>query len=233
MEEPRTGIFIDKTSGKEFRKIKYFDHDVIQDIETGWINAGKFVRDVGRMNGINKKLSDFKATDDYKLCLEIQSRKQKDASDDIFITYNEGYGNDVKGSYTSFQTFQLIALWVDKRHKLDILDLIRTNETIQESYPINKPVEVLVPSNSNLINSNGHQFIQTTWNGISVIRDTETGYYYANKMARDNGKQIKNLIVTKDYEEEKQAISEVARIPATSLSYEIYKVHMFIQICFH
>ena len=46
-------------------------------------------------------------------------------------------------------------------------------------------------------------------------------------------KQIKNLIVTKDYEEEKQAISEVARVPATSLSYEIYNVHMFIQICFH
>lgn len=39
-------IFTDKKSGRQFRLFKYFDHEVIQDVETGWINAGTFVRNV-------------------------------------------------------------------------------------------------------------------------------------------------------------------------------------------
>lgn len=35
--------FIDPASGRTFRKFKYFDFEVIQDVETGWVNAGKFI----------------------------------------------------------------------------------------------------------------------------------------------------------------------------------------------
>lgn len=37
-------IIVDKKSGKQFCIFRYFGHKVIQDVETGWINAGKFVK---------------------------------------------------------------------------------------------------------------------------------------------------------------------------------------------
>ena len=37
-------IITDPTSGKQFKRYRYFDHIVIQDTETGLINAGKFIR---------------------------------------------------------------------------------------------------------------------------------------------------------------------------------------------
>ena len=131
MEEPRTGIFIDQKSGKEFRKIKYFDHTVIQDMETGWINAGKFVQDVGRTNGKTIWLSHFKATEDYNLSVEYMHKLcpteiRGTLDDEISYKLGYGYGNDVKGSYTIFRIFQLIALWVDKKHKFEILELLET-----------------------------------------------------------------------------------------------------------
>ena len=47
--EPRSAEFTDPTSGRQFRYYKYFDHTVIQDVETGRINAGKFVKDIAKL----------------------------------------------------------------------------------------------------------------------------------------------------------------------------------------
>lgn len=66
-------IFTDKKSGKQFRLFKYFDHEVIQDVETGWINAGRFVRDVGGSLGKDMDLYDFKTNEDYQLCIEYMN----------------------------------------------------------------------------------------------------------------------------------------------------------------
>ena len=80
-----------------------------------------------------------------------------------------------------------------------------------------------------VITSNGHQFKQTTWNGISVIQDMETGYYYANKIARDNKKRFENVLANKGFNELKQVISEVTGIPVTSLTIEINNVKSDLQ----
>ncbi len=117
-------VFTDPTSGKQFKRYRYFDHIVIQDIETGLINAGKFVMDIARAQGISKELKDFKATSDYQICLEIQARKG--LTNDGFIIYNKGYGNDVKGTYTTFDQFQLVALWADKTLKLKMIEISST-----------------------------------------------------------------------------------------------------------
>ena len=86
----------------------------------------------------------FKTTDDYKICLEIQTKNRSNGnplehSEDGFITYHEGYGNDVRGTYVPFRCFQLVALWADKRHKLEVLELLesinnKANETHISAY---------------------------------------------------------------------------------------------------
>ena len=66
----RSDTFIDPTSKREFRRFNYFDHDVIQDVETGRINAGKFVLDISRANGKEININQFRLISDYKLALE-------------------------------------------------------------------------------------------------------------------------------------------------------------------
>ena len=141
---------MDTTSGKTFRRYKYFDREVIQDVETGWINAGKFVMDLWRTGITKKQLYDFKGTEDYKIALElgksiisqdsgltsfpgspedqefVDLEYDKSIEEKVFLTYNEGYGNEVRGTYVLFEVFQLIALWADKKHKLEVLKLLRT-----------------------------------------------------------------------------------------------------------
>ena len=148
--EHTDNTFIDPTSGKTFRRYKYFDREVIQDVEIGWINAGKFVMDLWKAKIAKKRFAEFKSTHDYEIALELgksiisqESRPMgnpigledqefsdleydKPIEEKIFLTYNEGYGNEVHGTYVPFEVFQLIALWADKKHKLEVLKLLRT-----------------------------------------------------------------------------------------------------------
>lgn len=134
--------FIDKKSRRLFRRYQYFGHTVIQDVETGRINAGKFVRKVSKLEGKgrSKQLSDFrKATKDYAQALDfcdIQLRTEMNGRDFsavptrseietyMLLNFNEGFGKKVQGTYVPFPVFQLIALWADKRHKLEVLVLL-------------------------------------------------------------------------------------------------------------
>ena len=138
-------VILDKKSGRQFRLFKYFDHEVIQDVETGWINAGQFVLNLHR-SGITKQyFANFKSTEDYKVALELGERlisnendtignpivslNLKDIEKFIFRNFKKGYGKRVQGTYTPFKIFQLIALWADKKHKLAILDLLEQINT--------------------------------------------------------------------------------------------------------
>jgi len=137
-------VFTDRTSGHVFRRYKYFDFEVIQDIETGFINAGKFVRDIARLAGKRREINDFRKTNDFSIAIEITRgiiKKTEPPENPVGLTnteieaymmrhYNEGYGDSVKGMYVPFRVFQLVALWADKRHKLAILELI---ENINEN----------------------------------------------------------------------------------------------------
>lgn len=142
---------------KRFRLYNYFGYQVYQDIETGWLNAGQFVKAVAEIEGKDVKLKDFKATDDWKLALEFgrrtileQYRKSDTAassenSNENLETSQGGisplasnseietqilsiYGNEytkAKGSYVPYRVFQLVALWADKRHKLEVLEFLQ------------------------------------------------------------------------------------------------------------
>lgn len=140
--------FTDRTSGHVFRRYKYFDFEVIQDIETGFINAGKFVRDIARAQGTAraKQLSDFRrSVHDYEAAIEAtESLMREEMSGSMYPAtptkaeieaymlreFGPEFGNDVRGTYVPFRVFQLVALWADKRHKLAILELI---ENINEN----------------------------------------------------------------------------------------------------
>lgn len=41
----------------------------------------------------------------------------------VFI---KGFGREVHGTYVPFPVFQIIALWADKRHKMEVLKPLRT-----------------------------------------------------------------------------------------------------------
>lgn len=128
-------IIVDKKSGKQFRIFRYFDHEVIQDIETGWINAGKFVQDVSKSREKLMWLKDFKRTEDFLLSIEFMKTLGPGEipgtlNDEISYKLSSGYGNKVKGSYTVFRVFQIIALWADKKHKIAILELLEQINTV-------------------------------------------------------------------------------------------------------
>lgn len=128
--------FVDKTSGRLFRRYQYFGYTVIQDIETGFINAGKFVRDVSERElgeKRRKQFSHFKSTEDYEAALDYCASElmKNDTGTELSTEeieaymlriYHEGYGNDVRGTYVPFRVFQLVALWADKKHKLALLN---------------------------------------------------------------------------------------------------------------
>lgn len=160
-----TNVFTDKKSGKQFRRFKYFDIEVIQDIETGWINAGKFIKEIGGLTKKDIKMKDFKRTEDFQFCLEyMQTNGGGDIpptlKDEVSYKLSSGYGNDVKGSYTMFRVFQLIALWADKKHKIAILELleqinIQANLMNVSAYEVmNKENERLKSENEILRKSN-------------------------------------------------------------------------------
>lgn len=134
--------FADKTSGRLFRRYQYFDFDVIQDIETGFINAGSFVMEIGRLERKKKDIDMFRRTNDWNLAIELGKQmisrfpgypgdpNKVEIESFILRVYQEGFGNDVKGSYVPYRVFQLVALWADKKHKLAILELL---ENINEN----------------------------------------------------------------------------------------------------
>ena len=130
----RGDVFLDKKSGRQFRLFKYFDHEVIQDVETGWINAGKFVRDVSRLLDKVMDLYDFKRTEDFQVCVEYMNQLNirdipEVLNDESSYKLNKGIGKRFHGSYVPFRVFQIIALWADKKHKLAILDLLEQINT--------------------------------------------------------------------------------------------------------
>ena len=152
-------VFTDRTSGHVFRRYKYFDFEVIQDIETGFINAGKFVRDIARLAGKRREINDFRKTNDFSIAIEITRgiiKKTEPPENPVGLTnteieaymmrhYNEGYGDAVKGMYVPFRVFQLVALWADKRHKLAILELIENineNANAKQTSPYNEIKEL-------------------------------------------------------------------------------------------
>lgn len=151
--------FTDRTSGHVFRRYKYFDFEVIQDIETGFINAGKFVRDIARLAGKRREINDFRKTNDFSIAIEITRgiiKKTEPPENPVGLTnteieaymmrhYNEGYGDSVKGMYVPFRVFQLVALWADKRHKLAILELIENineNANVKQMSPYDEIKEL-------------------------------------------------------------------------------------------
>ena len=137
--------------GREFRRFKYFDFEVIQDVDTGYINAGGFVLDVARINKIKKDIDKFKHTDNYreaieygiKMIREEPPRKSGGSSTNVFpipidgkeITeelvekvifhvLNNDCKEEEKGTYVPFKVFQLVALWADSKHKMAVINLL-------------------------------------------------------------------------------------------------------------
>ena len=114
----------------------------------------KFGR-ISRANG--KEIEAFKHIDDYEVAIEITRdislqenlEASTDANSDVFIIYNEGFGDNVKGSYAIFEVFQLVALWVDKKHKSEVLKLLKAinevaNAIDRSAYEVmNKTIEDL------------------------------------------------------------------------------------------
>lgn len=74
-----------RSLGRQFRRFKYFDIEVIQDVETGWINAGKFIKEIGGLTKKDIKIKDFKRTEDFQFCLEYM-RTIQDSSRDVLTS---------------------------------------------------------------------------------------------------------------------------------------------------
>lgn len=198
-------LIYDKTSKKLFYKYRYFDHIVIQDTENGLINAGKFIIDVATSQGKKTDIMDFKRTDDYQLCMEIQAKNKSpgnhgDQNNDGFIVYHEGYGNDVRGTYMPFKQFQLVALWVDKKHKLAVLDLLETinnkaNALNTSAYDELKRLNDEMKQEIELMKSQIHD-LTTPKNKLipSYLYAKQYGNYFQLKYKQTNPENIKSNI---------------------------------------
>lgn len=132
-----SNIFTDPTSGRQFRYYRYFDHTVVQDVETGWIAVGKFVKAVAEINGKQINIHHFRESPFYEQVIEIFKNVQREdflppqnsKVSDFFVEYKTGFGENVRSAYAPFKIFQIVALWIDKKHLLEVLDLLeRINE---------------------------------------------------------------------------------------------------------
>lgn len=64
--------FLDKCSGKMFRYFKYFDHLVIQEVETKMVNVGQFIGDTTEPGKKRRDINNFKkATKEYERVLTL------------------------------------------------------------------------------------------------------------------------------------------------------------------
>lgn len=59
----------------------------------------------------------------------------------------------------------------------------------------------------NVIVSNGRSFRRTTWNGISVVQEVESGYYSANNVCRENRKHFEKISSKKYWQDYIEALS--------------------------
>ena len=73
------------------------------------------------------------------------------------------------------------------------------------------------------LTSNNHEFIQTDYNGIRVIIDSETGYYNASKICTDNQKRFKDITRTDYWQEYCENVSG-EKLPLEELSYKLADV---------
>lgn len=127
-----------------FRRYRYFDFNVIQDVETGFINAGSFIRDI---SNDQKHIAHFKRVSDYKVAIEITEDIMRNEANRegvrnhtpftaseieayMLREFGSEFSNATRGTYVPFRVFQLIALWIDKKHKFAILKLL---ENINEN----------------------------------------------------------------------------------------------------
>lgn len=207
------GIFTDKKSGKQFRTFKYFDHEVIQDVETGWINAGKFVQDVSKSREKLMWLKDFKRTGDFLLSIEFMKTLGPGEipgtlDDEISYKLSGGYGNDVKGSYVPFKIFQLIALWADKKHKLAVLDLLEQINTYanlinHSAYDvIHNMNNQLQEENARLKQENSHledQLLEQTLNEEFLSYDNHKLQVQVHDLTTPKNKLIPTYLYAKKY----------------------------------
>ena len=146
--------FIDPASGRSFRKFKYFDFEVIQDVETGWVNAGQFISKLEEGKEHPRDISHFKASGTfYQNALEIGRELILSGNEDprkfgssnaiekpdfdienndsiftiekaLFVKCKKGYGFELHGTYVPFRIFQIIAIWIDKKHLAAVLVLL-------------------------------------------------------------------------------------------------------------
>ena len=140
--------FIDPTSGRTFRKFKYFDFEVIQDVETGWVNSGKFLSKLDADRKHKRDMNDFKCSwafyqnaldigkklilskegfpalsgnPEHMKSIEISNINELLTSDierAIFVRCHKGFDNELRGTYVPFRIFQIIAIWADKNTSL-------------------------------------------------------------------------------------------------------------------
>ena len=100
--------------------------------KSGWIAVGKFVKAVAEINGSSVDIYNFRESPFYSQAIEIFKDIQLQdflASlnfkiSDFFVEYKAGFGKRVRSSYTPFKVFQLVALWIDKKHLREVLDLL-------------------------------------------------------------------------------------------------------------
>ena len=104
--------FTDQLSNKQFRYIDYFGRQVLQDVSTGLINAGKYVQEIAKERQKDIKFNHFTRSQYWNdLALELNEDKP------YTTIYSTGYGSNVAGTYVPMQIFHLVAFWADKYHK--------------------------------------------------------------------------------------------------------------------
>lgn len=218
-----------KHFGREFRRFKYFDYEVLQDVDTGYINAGSFVRNIGRLRSIKKDIYAFKKTEDFPQSLEygreflaskpssfldgfnidgIDKNADINSLDDetieklVFYTINKDCKDEEKGTYVPFKVFQLVALWADSKHKMAVLDLLEK---------INEKANTLDVSAYNILN----ETIQKLDNEIAELKEKHEA------LEREH---IETLKLIEDFNSPKNQTNELPIIYAKKIDDEYFQL---------
>ena len=126
----------------------------------------------------------------------------------IFKCYIKGYGKRIRGTFVPFKVFQLIALWADSEHKIEVLDLLEQINTYanlinHSAYDVlNNMNNQLQEEITNLKQENSHledQLLEQTLNKEFLSYDNHKLQDQIHDLTTHKNKLIPTYLYAKKY----------------------------------
>ncbi|KAI5542443.1 hypothetical protein TVAGG3_0070180 [Trichomonas vaginalis G3] len=117
--------FTNKSNGETFTKGTYNGIEVLRRDKDGYINATKMVREVGRLNHLNRFLNSTKMQEIIEFWMNEYGRaKSGSTSKQAFYELTKGVINEFKGIYIHPDLVHFVAEWCSVKYAFYVKDIM-------------------------------------------------------------------------------------------------------------